>query len=56
MEDLVRATFRGDLLKVQSQLSVYPFLLNEVDQVIISYIVSSFCHPRINARLSSMRC
>jgi hypothetical protein len=33
MEDLVRATFRGDLLKVKNQLAVYPFLLNEVDQV-----------------------
>jgi hypothetical protein len=34
MEELCRAISRGDLVKVQNHLSIYPFLINEVDQVV----------------------
>lgn len=33
MEELVRALCRGELQKVENQLSIYPFLLDEVDEV-----------------------
>lgn len=40
MEELVRALCRGDLHKVENQLSIYPFLLDEVDEVLYAYLLS----------------